>query len=116
MRRDEWARALATSRPAARALALAPSPPPCLTTLPAPSSPPASHPHRAVFLVLVVVKGLAWEFSAEVMAIVAVQLAMLVLTLTNKNGVLPVWKGLVALSLYPASLLLVYVLEAAGWD
>ena len=71
----------------------------------------------SIFLILVVVKDLAWEFSAEVMAILAVEMAVMAITLTNKNGVLPMWKAMTALLLYPLSLLLVYVLENFfGWD
>ncbi len=71
----------------------------------------------SIFLILVYVKGLAWQFSAEVMAILAVEVAIVAITLTNKKETLPLWKALAALALYPASLLLVYILEnVVGWD
>jgi Ca2+/Na+ antiporter len=71
----------------------------------------------AIFLVIVVLRDLAWEFSSEVIAILAVEVAMLALMMSAKNGVMPLWKGLTALSLYPLSLLLVWVLEnVAGWN
>jgi Ca2+/Na+ antiporter len=71
----------------------------------------------AIFLILVYVKGLAWQFSAEVLAILAVEVAIVGLTLTSRKDVLPLWKAAVVLSLYPASLLFVYILEnVAGLD
>jgi hypothetical protein len=71
----------------------------------------------SIFLIIVYVKGLAWQFSAEVMTILAVEAAVVVLTLTSNKDVLPLWKAAIALSLYPLSLVLVYVLEnVAGWD
>jgi hypothetical protein len=71
----------------------------------------------SIFLILVYVKGLAWQFSAEVMSILLVELCIVVLTLTSAKDVLPLWKAAVALSLYPLSLVFVYVLEnGAGWD
>jgi len=65
----------------------------------------------AIFLILVYVQDLAWEFSAEVLTILAVQAVIVILTLTSPKDVLPLWKAGVVLSLYPASLLLVYLLE-----
>ena len=63
------------------------------------------------------VKGLAWQFSAEVLSILAVQVAIAVITLTNKGDVLTLWKAALVLALYPGALLLVYLLEnVAGLD
>jgi calcium/proton exchanger cax len=71
----------------------------------------------AVFLLLVFARGLAWEFSAEVLAIILVQLAVAALVLTDKNGVTPLWKGLLAGCLFPLSLVFVYVFEnVLHWD
>ncbi len=63
------------------------------------------------------VRGLVWEFTAEIAAILFVQLAIALLVFTNKNDVMPLWKGIVAGFLYPLSLALVYVLEnVANWN
>jgi hypothetical protein len=64
-----------------------------------------------VFLMLVYGRSLAWAFSAEVLTILAVEIAVVALTLTNANNVLPIWKAAVAGLLFPLSLVLVYVLE-----
>jgi len=65
----------------------------------------------SIFLLLVYVRGLVWQYAAETIAIIAVQAAMLLLVLSLRGGAMPLWKGLAALALYPLSLLLVYVLE-----
>lgn len=70
-----------------------------------------------IFLLLVFVRGLAWEFTAEVLAILLVQFAVAALVFTDKNGVTPLWKGLLAGALFPLSLIFVYVMEnVSGWD
>ena len=56
-------------------------------------------------------KGLYWEFSAEVLSILIVEIIVAVLVLTQKNNTMPVWKGLLAGLLYPAALVFVYLLE-----
>ena len=84
-------------------------------SLVAPSPPAARAPPRrlclSIFLVLVYARGLAWEFSAEVATILLVELALVALTLSNRNGVLPIWKAAIAAALFPGSLLFVWVLE-----
>ena len=71
----------------------------------------------AIFLLLVFVRGLAWEFTAEVLAIILVQLAVAALIFTDVNHVTPLWKGLVAGALFPLSLVFVWVMEnVLGWD
>jgi len=65
----------------------------------------------AIFLALVYARGLVWEFAAETTSILAVQACILALVLSLRGGPMPLWKGALALGLYPASLLLVYVLE-----
>jgi len=71
----------------------------------------------AIFLILVYLKDLAWQFSAEVLAILLVEAAIVIITLTSKKDVLPLWKAGAVLCLYPASLLFVYLLEnVAGLD
>lgn len=63
----------------------------------------------AIFLGLVYFKGLAWEFSAETICIVFVQLAMAASILTRR--VHRLLDGFVVLSFYPISLFIVYFLE-----
>ncbi len=70
-----------------------------------------------IFLVLVYARGLAWEFSAEVATILLVEVALVALTLSNRNGVLPIWKAAIACALFPGSLVVVWLLEnVAGWQ
>jgi hypothetical protein len=70
-----------------------------------------------IFLVLVFVRGLAWQFSAEVLAILLVEMLIALLIFTSKNQVQPVWKTLLAGLLFPLSLLFVFVLEnIVGWN
>ena len=70
-----------------------------------------------IFLVLVYARGLAWEFSAEVATILLVEVSLVALTLSNRNGVLPIWKAAIACALFPGSLVVVWLLEnVAGWQ
>eukprot|EP00930_Biecheleria_cincta_P096252 TRINITY_DN88126_c0_g1_i1.p1 TRINITY_DN88126_c0_g1~~TRINITY_DN88126_c0_g1_i1.p1 ORF type:complete len:586 (+),score=136.86 TRINITY_DN88126_c0_g1_i1:117-1874(+) len=62
-----------------------------------------------IFLGLVYFKGLAWEFSAETICIMFVQLAMATMVLTRR--VHRLLDGFVILSFYPISLFIVYFLE-----
>jgi hypothetical protein len=64
--------------------------------------------HRAVFLLLVYARGLAWEFSAETISILAVEAIVGVLAFRSVHTM---GTALVILSLYPLSLVVVYVLE-----
>jgi Ca2+/Na+ antiporter len=65
----------------------------------------------SIFLLIVYLKGLYWEFSSEVLAILIVELIMAVLVLTQKNNTMPVWKGLLAGLLFPGAILFVYLLQ-----
>lgn len=68
-----------------------------------------------VLLGLVYFKHLAWEFSAETIAIVVVQVLVGLVVLTRK--VLTVKSAYVVLALYPGAVLLVWVLEnKCGFD
>ncbi|CAK0909106.1 unnamed protein product, partial [Prorocentrum cordatum] len=68
-----------------------------------------------IFLALVYFKGLAWEFSAETVSIVSIQVALGVLMLLRSQQKL--LEAFAVLSLYPLSLGLVWVLEnKLGWD
>ncbi|GAB2278004.1 hypothetical protein Dimus_012704 [Dionaea muscipula] len=69
----------------------------------------------SVFLALVYVRGLTWDFSAEVFTILIVCLVMGVLG-SFRTG-FPLWTSIIAFALYPLSLLLVYILDyICGWS
>lgn len=69
----------------------------------------------AVFLSLVYVRGLAWDFSAEVLVILIVSVLMGIFA--SFRTTFPLWTSFVAFILYPISLLLVYVLDYVfGWS
>ncbi|RWR89646.1 EF-hand domain-containing protein [Cinnamomum micranthum f. kanehirae] len=63
----------------------------------------------AVFLALVYVRHLTWDFSAEVLVILIVCIVMGLLT--SLSTTFPLWTCFVAYLLYPFSLVLVYVLK-----
>lgn len=62
-----------------------------------------------IFLVLIVWKGLAWQFSAETISIIAIQVVIGVIVLLKDTEKL--FDGVLILLLYPLALLIVYVLE-----
>ena len=64
-----------------------------------------------IFLLLVYVQKLAWEFSAEVLAILLVEVIMTLLVLTQKNNTMPVWRAVLAGLLFPGAIAFVYILE-----
>jgi Ca2+/Na+ antiporter len=69
----------------------------------------------SVFLALVYVRGLTWDFSAEVLVIVIVCIVMGIFG--SLRTTFPVWTSFVAFVLYPCSLVLVYVLDYVfGWS
>lgn len=69
----------------------------------------------AVFLALVYIRGLTWDFSAEVLVIVVVCVVMGLFASFRKS--FPLWTSFVAFALYPISLALVYVLDyVLGWS
>ncbi len=59
-------------------------------------------------MILIVVKGLAWQFAAETISILFVEMAM---GWMSQKKVLTLRDGLVVLSLYPASVGIVAFLE-----
>ncbi|KAK9266268.1 hypothetical protein L1049_025345 [Liquidambar formosana] len=68
----------------------------------------------SVFSALVYVKGLTWDFSAEVLAIIIVCIVMG--AFASFRTTFPLWTSLVAFLLYPLSLALIYFLEyVVGW-
>eukprot|EP00929_Paragymnodinium_shiwhaense_P028857 TRINITY_DN16660_c0_g2_i1.p1 TRINITY_DN16660_c0_g2~~TRINITY_DN16660_c0_g2_i1.p1 ORF type:complete len:581 (+),score=132.67 TRINITY_DN16660_c0_g2_i1:189-1931(+) len=63
----------------------------------------------AIFLLLIVWKKLAWEFTAETLSILIIQVAVALMVFIFR--VQRVYHGIFILMLYPASLGIVYVLE-----
>lgn len=69
----------------------------------------------SVFLALVYIRGLTWDFSAEVLVILIVCLVMGLLGSFRTH--FPLWTSILAILLYPFSLALVYVLDyVLGWS
>jgi Ca2+/Na+ antiporter len=66
-----------------------------------------------IFLLLIFLNGLYWEYFAETLSILLVQIAM---ALMARKKVHTVRDGFIILALYPLSLLVVATLEACGWD
>ncbi|PWA66613.1 sodium/calcium exchanger family protein / calcium-binding EF hand family protein [Artemisia annua] len=69
----------------------------------------------SVFLALVYVRGLTWDFSSEVLVILIVCIVMGVFG--SCRTTFPLWTSFIAFLLYPFSLILVYVLDYGyGWS
>lgn len=69
----------------------------------------------AVFLALVYIRGLTWDFSSEVLVIFLVCVIMGLFT--SFRTMFPLWTCFVAFLLYPLSLILVYILDYKfGWS
>ncbi|KAM0017285.1 putative EF-hand domain, calcium/proton exchanger, sodium/calcium exchanger membrane region [Helianthus debilis subsp. tardiflorus] len=69
----------------------------------------------SVFLALVYVRGLTWDFSSEVLVIVIVCVVMGIFG--SLRTTFPLWTSFIAFVLYPFSLVLVYVLDYVfGWS
>lgn len=66
-----------------------------------------------LFLALVYFRGLVWEFAAETISILLVQILMFFMTQKTTHTLLD---AILVLLLYPLSLIVVYGLEAAGLD
>ncbi|KAK3036294.1 hypothetical protein RJ639_031266 [Escallonia herrerae] len=68
-----------------------------------------------VFLAIVYIRGLTWDFSSEVLVIVIV--CLLMSAFASFRTTFPLWTSLVAFLLYPLSLAFVYVLDYIfGWS
>jgi len=67
----------------------------------------------AIFMGLIYFRGLAWEFTAETIVIVAVQLIVGIAALKKKMTSLT---AVLILTLFPLSIALVVLLEAIGFD
>jgi Ca2+/Na+ antiporter len=69
----------------------------------------------SVFLAIVYVRGLVWNFSSEVLVIMLVCIVMGVFA--SIRTTFPLWTSMLAFLLYPFSLALVYVLDYVfGWS
>jgi Ca2+/Na+ antiporter len=64
-----------------------------------------------IFMGLIFFRGLAWEFSAETISILAVEYSMILFVQTKTMTLL---RGCMVLSMFPLSLVLVAVLEGVG--
>jgi Ca2+/Na+ antiporter len=69
----------------------------------------------SIFLFIVAAKRLKWVFTAEITAIVAVEILMAAIMLLNRRS-LKLWWMFVVAALFPLSLALVAGMEAAGLD
>ncbi|XP_057816210.2 sodium/calcium exchanger NCL2 isoform X2 [Cryptomeria japonica] len=68
-----------------------------------------------IFLAIVYIRGLEWDFSAEVLVILLVVLAMGLFG--SFRTTFPLWMSFVAFLLYPLTLAIVYVLDyVLGWS
>ncbi|XP_030932662.1 sodium/calcium exchanger NCL-like [Quercus lobata] len=68
-----------------------------------------------VFLALVYIRGLTWDFSSEVLVILIVSIVMG--SLGSFRTHFPLWTSILAILLYPFSLALIYVLHYYyGWS
>ncbi|GAB2229895.1 hypothetical protein Droror1_Dr00014151 [Drosera rotundifolia] len=69
----------------------------------------------SVFLALVYIRDLTWDFSSEVLIILVV--CVVIGSLGSFRTAFPLWTAIIAFALYPISLLLVYVLDYIfGWS
>merc|ERR1712107_191016 len=68
----------------------------------------------AIFMFLIIFQGLAWRFTAETISILAAQ--VMVALIVFSGSVHTLFRGLLVLTCYPLSLVLVLVLEKHGWD
>ena len=69
----------------------------------------------SVFLALVYIRGLTWDFSSEVLVIFIVCIVMG--AIGSFRTTFPLWTSSVAYILYPFSLVFVYVLDyVVGWS
>ncbi|GMH05602.1 hypothetical protein Nepgr_007442 [Nepenthes gracilis] len=69
----------------------------------------------SVFLALVYIRGLTWDFSSEVLIILIVCIVMG--ALGSFRTVFPLWTSFIAFVLYPVSLAAVYILDYVfGWS
>jgi len=68
----------------------------------------------AIFLILIIWKGLVWEFTAETVSILFIQLCMAYMVLFKQQQTL--FDGCIIMMFYPGSLVIVYLMELYGLD
>mmetsp|Transcript_7885 Transcript_7885/g.14858 ORF Transcript_7885/g.14858 Transcript_7885/m.14858 type:complete len:562 (-) Transcript_7885:115-1800(-) len=67
----------------------------------------------SIFMGLIFFRGLAWQYTAETISIVLVQIFIYVMTLKD---VFTVFDGLMIITVFPLSIVLIASLEALGFD
>lgn len=67
----------------------------------------------SIFMGLIFFRGLAWQYTAETISIVLVQIIIYYMTLRD---VLTAFNGLVIIAVFPLSIILIATLEALGFD
>jgi len=66
----------------------------------------------AIFMCIIYFRGLRWDYTAEVAAVLIVVVLVGLNTLWRRTVFL--WQGLLALALYPSAILFVYTMQALG--
>jgi Ca2+/Na+ antiporter len=67
----------------------------------------------SIFMGLIFFRGLAWQYTAETIAIIAVEVIIAIMV---QSQVMTTARGVMVLSIFPLSILLVAVLEYLGFD
>jgi hypothetical protein len=67
----------------------------------------------SIFMALIFFRGLAWQYTAETIAIVLVQILVYLMT---RKDTMNVRDGLMVLSIFPLSIVLVVFLASIGFD
>jgi len=67
-----------------------------------------------IFMAIIYMRGLAWEYTAEVIVVLVVVTAVGLQTMWRRNIFL--WQGLMVLSFYPLSILAVYLMKLIGLE
>lgn len=67
----------------------------------------------SIFMGLIFFRGLAWQYTAETIAIIITEVIVAVLVQSNY---MTLFRGLLILSLFPLSIALVALLEGLGFD
>jgi Sodium/calcium exchanger protein. len=67
----------------------------------------------SIFMGLIFFRGLAWQYTAETISIVLVQIIIYYMTLRD---VLTAFNGLMIIAVFPLSIVLIATLEALGFD
>jgi hypothetical protein len=66
----------------------------------------------SIFMAIIYSRGLEWMYTAEVVAVCVVVVIVGAQTIIRRNIFL--WQGLLVLSLYPLSILLIFTLQSFG--